>query len=182
MADLEMSKRTNPMPNKRIKIVSYWSGIVKANGNGTANFEFDIPAFSGQVRLMAVAYKDQNFGSGETAMQVADPIVLSSALPRFLKSERHCDCTCNYFQYHQQKPCAAVASIQVSGPLQVVGSTSATVNLAANSEGRTIFQVVASAAVDVGKVKILVKGNGENNLLKKPTLACARVNPAKAYG
>ncbi|MEI9807540.1 MAG: hypothetical protein WDO16_06425 [Bacteroidota bacterium] len=27
--ELDMSKRTNPMPAKRIKVVSYWSGIAK---------------------------------------------------------------------------------------------------------------------------------------------------------
>ncbi|MCP2821092.1 hypothetical protein NK918_24365, partial [Salmonella enterica subsp. enterica serovar Typhimurium] len=45
--DLEMSKRVNPMPAKRVKIVSYWSGIRQANGSGEAEFEFDIPQFSG---------------------------------------------------------------------------------------------------------------------------------------
>ena len=83
-ADLEMKKRVNPMPAKRIKILSYWSGIAKANGSGEANFEFDIPQFSGEVRLMAVAYKDQSFGAAENTMTVADPIVISTALPRFL--------------------------------------------------------------------------------------------------
>ena len=33
---------------------------------------------------MAVAYKDQSFGSAENTMTVADPIVISTALPRFL--------------------------------------------------------------------------------------------------
>lgn len=33
---------------------------------------------------MAVTYKDGQFGSKENTMTVADPIVLSSALPRFL--------------------------------------------------------------------------------------------------
>jgi uncharacterized protein YfaS (alpha-2-macroglobulin family) len=28
-ADLEMKKRVNPMPAKRIKILSYWSGIAR---------------------------------------------------------------------------------------------------------------------------------------------------------
>ncbi|MEO5997029.1 MAG: MG2 domain-containing protein, partial [Chitinophagaceae bacterium] len=159
-ADLEMSKRTNPMPNKRIKIVSYWSGIVKANGNGTANFEFDIPVFSGQVRLMAVAYKNQNFGSGETTMQVADPIVLSSALPRFLSPKDTVTVPVTITNT-TTKSASAVASIQVTGPLQVIGSNSANVNLAANSENRTVFQVVAAASVNVGKVKISVQGMGE---------------------
>ena len=49
------------MPAKRIKVVSYWSGIAKANGSGEANFEFDIPQFSGELRLMAVSYKGSEF-------------------------------------------------------------------------------------------------------------------------
>ena len=59
------------MQNKRIKIVSYWSGIAQANGSGEACFEFSIPQFSGEVRLMAVAYKNESFGSSETAMKIA---------------------------------------------------------------------------------------------------------------
>ena len=49
------------MPAKRIKVVSYWSGIKKANGSGEAEFEFDVPQFSGELRLMAVAYKGSKF-------------------------------------------------------------------------------------------------------------------------
>ena len=83
-AESDMTRRVNPMPAKRFKIVSYWSGIKKTDGSGEAAFEFDIPQFSGEVRLMAVAYKDESFGSGESKMTVADPIVISTALPRFL--------------------------------------------------------------------------------------------------
>ena len=82
--ELSMEKRVNPMPAKRIKVVSYWSGIKKANGSGEADFEFDIPQFSGEIRLMAVSYKGQSFGAAENTMTVADPIVISTALPRFL--------------------------------------------------------------------------------------------------
>ena len=82
--ELSMDKRVNPMPAKRIKVVSYWSGIKKANGSGEAEFEFDIPQFSGELRLMAVSYKGQSFGAADNTMTVADPIVISTALPRFL--------------------------------------------------------------------------------------------------
>ena len=85
--EVEMSKRSNPMPAKRIKVVSYWSGIRKANGSGEAEFEFDVPQFSGQVRLMAVAYKDESFGNDEAAMTVADPLVLSTASSKIFKPE-----------------------------------------------------------------------------------------------
>ncbi|MEP7258775.1 MAG: MG2 domain-containing protein, partial [Flavitalea sp.] len=82
--EMDMQKRTNPMPSKRVQIVSYWSGIAKTSGDGQATFSFTIPHFSGQVRLMAVAYKDNAFGSAESAITVADPLVVSTALPRFL--------------------------------------------------------------------------------------------------
>jgi uncharacterized protein YfaS (alpha-2-macroglobulin family) len=81
---MSMDKRVNPMPAKRFKILSYWSGLKKADGSGNATFEYDIPQFSGEVRLMAVAFKDERFGSAEATTTVADPVVLSSALPRFI--------------------------------------------------------------------------------------------------
>ena len=48
------------------------------------NLNLDIPQFSGEIRLMAVSYKGQSFGAAENTMTVADPIVISTALPRFL--------------------------------------------------------------------------------------------------
>ncbi|MBE7173165.1 MAG: alpha-2-macroglobulin family protein [Williamsia sp.] len=159
-ADLEMSKRTNPMPNKRIKIVSYWSGIVQAGGSGQASFEFDVPAFSGQIRLMAVAYKNESFGSAETAMTVADPIILSTALPRFLSPSDTINVPVTVSNTTTRSS-SAVATIRLSGPLSVVGNNKTTVNLPANSEGRALFRVVAAPATGTGKVAVEVQGMGE---------------------
>ena len=159
-ADLEMNKRTNPMPNKRIKVVSYWSGIVHSNGSGEAGFEFDIPSFSGQVRLMAVAYKNESFGSGEAAMTVADPIILSTALPRFLSPSDTINVPVTVSNT-TAKSSTAVATIKVNGPLTVVGNSQNTVNLPANSEARTTFKVVASPSISTGKVTVEAQGMGE---------------------
>ena len=158
--DLEMNKRTNPMPNKRFKIVSYWSGIAKANGSGEASFEFDVPQFSGEIRLMAVAYKDESFGSMESTMKVADPIVLSTALPRFLSPKDTVAVPVTITNTTSRRT-TATATMTVSAPLQIVGVSRQTVSLDANSEGRAIFQVIASPAISVGKVKVEVQGLGE---------------------
>lgn len=159
-ADLEMNKRTNPMPNKRIKIVSYWSGITQTGGNGQADFEFDVPAFSGQIRLMAVAYKNEGFGSGEAVMTVADPLILSTALPRFLSPSDTINVPVTVSNTTARSS-SAVATIRVSGPLAVVGSNKSTVTLPANSEARALFKVVAAPAIDNGKVTVEVQGMGE---------------------
>jgi len=159
-AEMSMDKRVNPMPAKRIKIVSYWSGIQKANGSGEASFEFSIPQFSGELRLMAVAYKNQSFGSSENTMTVADPIVISTALPRFLSPGDTVTVPVT-LSNTTAKSANVSAAISVEGPLKVVGGNSQSVSISANSEGRTVFQVAADPAVAVGKIKIAVNGLGE---------------------
>ena len=52
-------------------------------GTERSTIPLDIPEFSGELRLMAFAYKGDRFGSAERAMKIADPIVITPALPRF---------------------------------------------------------------------------------------------------
>jgi uncharacterized protein YfaS (alpha-2-macroglobulin family) len=48
------------------------------------NSRFDIPQFSGSLRVMAVAYEGKKFGAAEKNIKVADPIVISAGVPRFV--------------------------------------------------------------------------------------------------
>ena len=80
----DMARRTNPVPNRRVKLVSKWSGVLTADGDGKLRYRVRVPQFSGALRIMAVAYKDDAFGSAEATMKVADPVVISTALPRFM--------------------------------------------------------------------------------------------------
>lgn len=158
--ELSMDKRVNPMPAKRFKIVSYWSGIKKAGNNGTAEFEFDIPQFSGEVRLMAVAYKDEKFGSAEATTKVADPIVLSSSLPRFL-SPGDTALVPVTISNTTSKAASGQATITASGPVKIVGAASQTISINPNSEGRTSFQIVADANINIAKISVNVNVLGE---------------------
>lgn len=54
----DLEGRLNPMTANRVKLVSYWSGIIKSDANGKAKFDIDIPQFSGDLRVMVVAYKN----------------------------------------------------------------------------------------------------------------------------
>ncbi|MBX9782470.1 MAG: hypothetical protein K2X48_04165 [Chitinophagaceae bacterium] len=157
----DMEKRNNPMPNKRIKIVSYWSGVQKANGSGEVNFEFDVPQFSGEIRLMAVAYKDEKFGAGETNMTVADPVVISAGLPRFLSPGDTVTVPVTLTNTTKNAANAKV-NIKVSGPLQIVGASNQQTSLAANAENKAVFQVVAQNRIDSGSIRIEVNALGEN--------------------
>jgi uncharacterized protein YfaS (alpha-2-macroglobulin family) len=158
--DLSMEKRVNPMPNKRVKVVSYWSGIKKANGSGNAEFEFDIPQFSGELRLMAVSYKGQSFGASENTMTVADPIVISTALPRFLSPGDTVTVPVT-LSNTTDKAATVTAAINTDGAVKIVGGSSQSLSLNAKSEGRALFSVVANPSIGVAKITVTVNGMNE---------------------
>ena len=158
--DISLEKRVNPIPAKRFKIMSYWSGLRKADGNGNAAFEFDIPQFSGEVRLMAVAFKDEKFGSAEATTTVADPIVISSSLPRFI-SPGDTVLLPVTISNTTAKPATGHATLNLAGPVKVVGSRSQNITVNPGSEGRTNFQIIADPAVDIAKITVVVNALGE---------------------
>ena len=61
-----------------------YSGVVKVGPDGTAEVAFDIPAFNGTVRVMAVAWSATRVGSASADVIVRDPVVVdrhAAALP-----------------------------------------------------------------------------------------------------
>ena len=74
----------NPVSLRRVKPVSLWSGIVAPNPSGEAMVRFTLPQFNGTLRLMAVAFDGQCFGSAESKTIVRDPVVLTPTFPRFV--------------------------------------------------------------------------------------------------
>ena len=61
-----------------------YSGVVKVGADGVAQVTFDIPAFNGAMRVMAVAWAKGKVGQASTDVIVRDPVVVQATLPRFL--------------------------------------------------------------------------------------------------
>ena len=64
--------------------LALYSGIVTVGADGTAETSFDIPAFAGTVRVMAVAWSKDKVGHASEDVIVRDPVVVTATLPRFL--------------------------------------------------------------------------------------------------
>ena len=158
--DLSLDKRLNPMPAKRIKIMSYWSGLKKANGDGYAEFEYDIPQFSGEVRLMAVAFKDEKFGSAEIATKVADPIVLSSSLPRFITPGDTVLVPVTITNT-SNRVANGKASIQINGGAKVISGNSQSISVNPGAETNASFEIVSNPVIGVANIKVNVSAMGE---------------------
>ncbi|NWG25533.1 MAG: alpha-2-macroglobulin family protein [Pseudorhodoplanes sp.] len=68
------------------KPLALYSGIVPVKSDGTADVAFDIPAFAGTVRVMAIAWSRDKVGNAAGDVTVRDPVVLTATLPRFLRN------------------------------------------------------------------------------------------------
>ncbi|MBC8153099.1 MAG: alpha-2-macroglobulin family protein, partial [Bacteroidetes bacterium] len=161
----DLEKRVNPLTNGRVKLVTFWSGILKAGVNGEAEFTVDVPQFSGDLRVMAVAYKGNGFGSANANLKIADPIVISAGLPRFLTPGDELDLPVN-LSNTTQKAATVTVKLTSTGPLSVVtDSTSLAtqqLTIQPGRESRTVFRVRALKQIGPGAITVTVNGLGEN--------------------
>ena len=72
----------SPPPTE--ELLAFFSGPVTVGADGRAVIGFDLPAFNGTVRLMAVAWSPSAVGQAEADVLVRDPVVVSASLPRFM--------------------------------------------------------------------------------------------------
>ncbi len=153
--------RLSPVITKRFNLIAFWSGVLKTNGSGEASFTIDIPQFSGSLRVMAVAYKAKAFGSAEKNITVADPLVVSTGLPRFMSPGDSLRVPVT-LSNTTSKPMSISAAIQVSGAARAIGNLSQSASIAPNSEARLQFNVVAQNAIGVANIDVKVNANSEN--------------------
>jgi uncharacterized protein YfaS (alpha-2-macroglobulin family) len=78
------SSRTGTPPATSV-LVALHSGIVEVDADGTATITFDMPDFSGTVRVMAMAWTDTAVGHASADVIVRDPVVVTLSPPRFLR-------------------------------------------------------------------------------------------------
>jgi len=153
----QVAKRINPLTNKRVKLVSFWSGIIETGSDGEAEYEIDIPEFSGDLRIMATAYKNQAFASSDENMKVADPLVISTALPRFF-SPGDTILVPVVMTNTTEKSTNCKTKINISGPIKVVGNK----EVAPGSEGQVLYKLVANKEIGQTKITVDVKALGES--------------------
>jgi alpha-2-macroglobulin len=84
-----LTKRLNPIKANRFKPVALWVSQVEVTG-GVAEIGMDVPEFTGELRLMAVACNSRLLGSAQGMVKVKRPLIVQPSLPRFLAPGDEC--------------------------------------------------------------------------------------------
>lgn len=169
----DLQKRINPLSNRRVQLVSFWSGILTTNSKGEASITVDIPQFSGDLRVMAVAYKGRTFGSADAHIKVADPVVVSTALPRFISPGDTVFMPVTLTNTTEKKG-EVTAEVKATGGIRVVGEVKRSATVQAGREEQVQFALVAPHAIGTADVEVIVRGlNGtysdKTSLTIRPT-------------
>ncbi|HEY2140196.1 MAG TPA: alpha-2-macroglobulin family protein, partial [Chthoniobacterales bacterium] len=69
---------------KNFLACAFWNATLRTDGQGHVHAEFTAPDSLTRYRVMAIAASKQNqFGTGESAVEISKPIMIEAALPRF---------------------------------------------------------------------------------------------------
>src|SRR5581483_468605 len=148
--------------------LALFSGIVAVKPDGSAEVSFDIPAFSGTVRVMAVAWSKDKVGHASGDVIVRDPVVLTATLPRFLLTGDQG--TIRLDLDNVEGPAGEYAiSLAADGPLNVAQKEQ---KIRLNGKQRSGLSLPISAnAVGIGNVAVRVSGPNGFEMQRAYTLA-----------
>ena len=83
-AGAEMLGRVSPVPTRRFKPLSRWSGRVEVGEDGKGVCEFPLGEFVGEVRATVVAWSASASGSAAVQAKVTPKVVMIPDAPRFV--------------------------------------------------------------------------------------------------
>jgi uncharacterized protein YfaS (alpha-2-macroglobulin family) len=153
--------------------LALYSGLVTVKPDGTAEVVFDIPAFAGSVRVMAVAWSKDKVGRASGDVTVRDPVVLTATLPRFMltgdRSTMHLDLD------NVEGPAGNYSlTVRTDGAVSAGGQLSQTLALRSKQRSNVTVPLNGTAA---GPATVHLRIAGPNNFTLERSFAMA-VKPA----
>ncbi|PKH21831.1 hypothetical protein CIG19_14905 [Enterobacterales bacterium CwR94] len=149
--------RGGKKPTTHVNIVAQQLQPVTLDEQGVGTISLPIPAFNGELRLMAQAWTDEIYGAAERKMIVAAPLVTELATPRFLASGDSASLALDLTNL-TDLPQTLTIDWQASGLIAVKGVASQTVTLEKGKRTTLTVPVTAKTGFGDGEVSVRVSG------------------------
>lgn len=157
LMDEYRKKALNPIPARRFQLLAYWSGIRKTGKDGKVTLQIPIPQFNGEIRLMAVAYQNEKFGSAENFVKVYDDLIIEPQIPRFLTIGDELVCPVTVINT-TSKQINAKVEMKIDGALKLETEKSQNIKINPNSTAQATYKIRASKTPGNGKIIITCNG------------------------
>ncbi len=156
-----------------VKPVALFSGVVAVGADGKVTIPFQVPAYRGQLRVMAVVATAVRIGRAEAKITVRDPLVVQVTFPRFLTQNDELEIPV-FMTNMSGGPLEvsvaltsehlAIAGLAVpkgaAPPINITGKDAGTVKIANGFSETVVFQAKALLAVGGAKLRVVAKAHG----------------------
>jgi alpha-2-macroglobulin len=143
--------------------VVFFNGPVQFDGRGRARVALDLPAFDGELRLMAVAWSRSGLGQGEASMTVRAPVTANVILPRFLAPGDAAQATLSIDNVEGPRG-DYVAQVETSGPLAAAQKAFAATLLPGNRSDQGV--PLTAAEPGIARLDFTVEGPQDYRLTR----------------
>ncbi|MBA1199449.1 alpha-2-macroglobulin family protein [Pseudomonas plecoglossicida] len=144
-------------PNTTVTIVAQQSLPVTLNDKGEGEATVDIPDFNGELRIMAQAWNDEQFGMAEGKTVVAAPLIAELSAPRFLAGG---DRTSLALDLANLSGRAQQLTVELSGEGQLSLAAGSQQNVALAEGQRKTLMIPVQALGGLGQGTLRVRVNG----------------------
>lgn len=147
----------DPLANRFKPVVKFF-GPFTIDG-GAKEIRFTMPQYIGSVKTMVVAGHEGAYGSTERVSAVKKPLMVLATLPRVLGSEETVSLPVTVFAGEKDLSNVRITT-HVSGPVTVAGAKTTTLDLKANADTTTDFQLRVKAETGIASIEVrAVSGN-----------------------
>lgn len=164
--DAELN-RGGEQPQSHVQIVSLFKTPVEVVDN-QAVVSLELPEFNGKLRLMALAFSQDKFGSSEKEVTVATPVVSQINLPRFLAKGDKSTVALDISNLSGSEQNLSV-EFNVSGPV-TMAEQSIQITVPDKQKQTLIFPVEAVGVSGQAEFELTLKGievDGQSSIIKR---------------
>ena len=147
-------------PTARVQTVDLFSGPVQLDAAGNATVELPVPDFNGTLRVSALVWSDDSYGSRDAETVVRAPIVAEASMPRVLAPGDRSTLTLDLTNFTGRDGDFQVR-VDGEGPL-AVGEGTRTVRISVEGSSTLSFPLTAANDYATASVRVQVEGNGES--------------------
>lgn len=145
-------------PTARVQTVDLFAGPVTLDARGNARVPLQVPDFNGTLRVSALVWSADRYGSRDVETVVRAPLVAEASMPRVLAPGDTSTVTLDLTNFSGR---AGRFDVRVDGVGPVaVGEGSRTVQLAVDGRTTLNFPLTAREGHSVAKVRVRVSGPG----------------------
>lgn len=157
--------------------LAQFSGIVEVSQDGTADISFDIPAFNGTVRVMAVAWTPGRVGHATADVIVRDPVVIAGTLPRFLAAGDQSRFRLDLLNA-EAPPGAYTLAVGIEGPISAEPSSLyQTVSIGPAGSRTPVNIPITATGVGTGRLVATLAGPGGVSIDQAYAIGIEPANP-----